>query len=111
MTYESIDHGLFLLNVGDTARSIAERVYNDGNKYQRVLEANPTPWDDLERVTIPGKKGRVTTVGEGESPQDIVRRVYPDKPYSIFMESFFRWNGGKDYRLIVGDQVFIPDRS
>lgn len=105
-----VDHGLFLLNDGDDPRSVASKVYGDGNKYLVILKANPGNWDDLERVTVPNKKGRTTTVLANESHGDIIRRMFPDQPQSIYVAPFFRWNGGNDYRLAEGDSVFVPER-
>lgn len=107
---QSLPHGLFLLNEGDDARSVAERVYTDPNASGRLLAANSGSWANVERVVVPQRPGRTTVVLEGDTPASLIRRCYPNQPESIFIAKFFRWNGGKDYKLIVGDEVFIPER-
>jgi hypothetical protein len=105
-----VDHGQFLLNDGDDARTVAYKVYGDGNKYQVLLSANPEDWEVLEHVKIPNKKGRVTTVEPNDSFGDLIRRMFPGQPQSIYVAPFFKWNGGVDHYLLEGDEVFIPER-
>lgn len=104
-----IDHGLYLLNDGDNARTVAHKVYADPNKGGLLLQANGD-FDELEHVVVPGKKGRVGEWLEGDSPQKIIGRLFPGQPVSIFIEPFYKWNGGREMHLRPGDTVFIPER-
>lgn len=105
-----VDYGLYLLNSGDTASSVARRVYGDVHKATVVLAANDGPWEDLEHVVVPNKKGRCTTVQGGESPQQLIERMFPNQPVSIYLAPFFMWNGGEYMKLLPGDVVFVPER-
>ena len=103
MSVERVDHGLYLLNAGDNASTVARKVYGgDVHKVRAIMEANPADWSDLERVVVPNKQGRVTTVLEGEQAQAVIRRMFPNQPESIYLQPFFTWNGGKDMRLKAG---------
>lgn len=104
-----VDYGLYLLNDGDTARTVAHKVYADPLKGGLLLNVNGN-FTDLERVTCPGKKGRVTEWQKDDTPQRVIRRMFPEQPVSIFIEPFYKWNGGREMHLLEGDVVFIPER-
>lgn len=105
-----LDYGLYLLNSGDTASSVARRVYGDVHKGSVLLGANDGSWEDLEHVKVPNKKGRCTTVRDGDSVQLLIERMFPNQPVSIYMQPFFMWNGGDQMKLLPGDVVFVPER-
>lgn len=107
---EHVSEGLYLLNDGDNATSVAKRLYGDPHKGVDLLQANPTSWDDLERVRVPHKRGRTTTVQEGEGVQRIIARMFPNQPVSIYIQPFSIWNGGSQMNLRPGDLVFVPER-
>lgn len=111
MSVEHVDHGLYLLNDGDTPMSVARRVYGgDVHKVKSLLDANPADWTEVYRVVVPGKKGRTAIVGEGESPHDLIRRMFPNQPMSIYLQPFFTWNGGQEMHLTPGELVYVPER-
>lgn len=105
-----VNEGYYRFNVGETASSIARRVYGDVHKASALLRANEEDWEDLEQVVVPNKKGRVTQVQEGESVQRIIARMFPNQPVSIYMQPFFLWNGGEHIKLLPGDSVYVPER-
>ena len=109
---ERLDYGWYLLNAGDTAQTIARSLYGDPRKYAILLHSNPIPWDEVTHIRVPNKSGRVTRIVEGDSPQRIIERLFPNQPVSIYLQPFFKWNGGQGYRLdlAVGDMVFVPER-
>ena len=111
MSVEHVDHGLYLLNAGDTPMSVARRVYGgDVHKVKNLLDANPSDWSELYRVVVPGKKGRTAVVEDGESPHDMIRRMFPNQPESIYLQPFFMWNGGVEAFIKAGETVFVPER-
>jgi hypothetical protein len=112
MSYEvtTVNSGLYLLNYGEDATAVARRVYGDVHKAADLIRANPGDWEELERVEVPNKKGRITCVEEGEGPQSIIRRMFPNQPESIYLQPFFKWNGGEDFPPAPGELVFIPER-
>jgi hypothetical protein len=105
-----VDEGLYLLCPDDTPSSVARRLYGDVHKVSVLLTANPENWDDLDRIVVPNKKGRVTSLHANESPHDVIRRMFPEQPYSIYLQPYFIWNGGEFAYLGEGDVVFVPER-
>lgn len=107
---EHVNEGLYLLNPGDTASVVARRVYGDVHKSTVLLQANPVDWDTLERVVVPHKKGRVTTLEAAESPADVIKRMFPNQPVHLYTLQYSIWNGGDDGWLREGDLIFVPER-
>jgi hypothetical protein len=107
---QHLQYGRYLLNPGEGAADVARRVYGDVHKATVLLEVNKEDWDLLERIDIPGKKGRLTTLQEGEGVQALIARMFPGQLVSTYVQPYFIWNGGKDGWLKPGDEVFIPDR-
>lgn len=107
---EHIDHGLYLLNPGDTASVVARRVYGDVHKSNVILQANPGDWDEKLRLVVPNKKGRTAYLQEGESPTDVIKRMFPNQPVHLYTLQYKIWNGGDDGWLGEDDLVFVPER-
>lgn len=107
---EHVNDGLYLLNPGDDAQRVARRVYGDVHKSNVLLQANPVDWDTLERIVVPNKKGRVTTLQAGETPKAVVARMFPNQMPHLYMLQYSIWNGGADGWLVEGDEVFVPER-
>jgi len=107
---EHVNDGLYLLNPGDDAQRVARRVYGDVHKSNVLLTANPTNWDELDRVIVPNKKGRVTRLLAGESPKDTVQRMFPNQLPHLYLLQYSIWNGGNDAWLVEGDLVYVPER-
>ncbi len=105
-----VTYGLYFLNDEDNATTVARKVYGDPHKASDITRANPGDWDDKERVYVPNKKGRVTMVEDGEGVQSVIRRMFPDQPESIYLQPFFKWNGGEDFPPGPGELVFVPER-
>jgi hypothetical protein len=105
-----VSDGLYKVREGDQPRSIAARVYGDGSKYSMLLAANPHT-NAGTQIIVPNVKGRTTEVEyDGESPQEIIRRLFPNQPIHMYLQRFYTWNGGEDAELMLGEMVFVPDR-
>ena len=106
-----LDYGLYLLNDGETAQAVARRVYGgDVHKSNLLLIENGPDWSELERIKVPNKKGRVTELLDGESTEQLIHRLFPNQPTSIYRQPFYLWNGGVDMKLYPGDLVYVPER-
>lgn len=103
-------HGLYKLQAGDNPRKVAEKVYGDGSKASVLLSANPEAWMTGDTIEVPNKPGKATQVRyDGQSAAELIRTMFPEQPTHIFIDTFFKWNGGRD-DLVMGDLVFLPNR-
>lgn len=104
--------GLFLLGEEETSyRSVSQKVYNDPNKYQVILEANAgVLWAPGIQLVIPNRDGRVTIPQEDESSTDLIRRMFPGQPPHMYLDNYFKWNDGFEADELVGIKVFVPER-
>lgn len=100
--------GLWTLKEGDTPRTIAQYVYGDGHRYADLLKANKDrEWVPGAQVVVPNKNCYSTFVREGESPHDVIRRLFPNQMPHLFIDRFLEWNGGT-VDLEVNQFVCIP---
>ena len=107
---EHVNTGRYVVQEGDTPRSVAEFVYRDGSLYHVLLKKNPFEWYEGDTVVVPNKAGRKTVVVEGETINDIILRMFRNQPVHLYLERFYRWNGGEDYMPEAGDVVYVPER-
>lgn len=106
-----VTEGYYLLNPGDTAQKVARRLYGDVHKSNVLLQANPEDWNYLERIVVPNKKGRITTLlSSQEKPASVIKRMFPNQPVHLYTTSFLIWNGGERNFLREGELVFVPER-
>jgi hypothetical protein len=108
--FTAVSDGQYLLREHDTPRSVAELVYGDGAKYQVLLAKNAFLWESGRRIEVPNKRGRISQFVAGESPMQLIARMFPNQPVHLFLPKFFLWNGGQEHELVEGDIVFIPER-
>lgn len=102
-----VDEGLYVVREDDDQKSIASRTVGDVRLYATILKANDD-WKAGDQIKIPNKKGRVAILGEGESLDRLIKRMFPNQPVHIFMELLNQWNN--EGRVEGGDIVFIPER-
>lgn len=107
---ERRSHGTFLLQDGDTPRSVAEVVYGDGSRYAILLKYNPEQWVPGTRIEVPNKAGRSTTVEDGEQTRDLIARMFKNQPVHLYLKRYYQWNGMREATDLVGETVFIPER-
>ena len=105
-----VPNGMYLLNPGDDASVVARRTYGDVHKASLILEHNDTDWSKLDRVMVPSRPGRLTTLQEGESRTQVIERMFPGHPPHLFFKAYDIWNGGADGWLKPGDMVYVPER-
>jgi hypothetical protein len=106
---QNTTYGYYRLAKGDTARTVAVTVYGDGNRYHELLQANPSKWEDGAQIQVPNVRGRLATIDyDGESPQSVIRRMFPEHMTHLFLNKYFDWNGGEWVDVVKGDLVFVP---
>jgi hypothetical protein len=105
---ETVSVGRYTVREGDSALSIAQRVYGDRHLVRRLLDANPEGFSPGNVIDVPGFVGTVMVAGEDEQFPTLFRRAYnnPASMHSAKVE-FEKWNG----TTVVneGDQVFFVD--
>jgi len=106
-----VNIGKYVLKEGDTPRSVAEVVYKDGSMYTTLTTHNKElEWEPGNIVQVPNKKGRETTVEDGESTRQVLQRMYRHDPPHIYFNKFLDWNGGLHAEELSGQTVFVPER-
>lgn len=104
-----VDEGLYVVRHHDTPKSIASLLYQNPLHYQTLLKNNPDdPFNEGEHIKVPNKKGRVTIWQEGETIEQLLKRMFPNQPVHIFRQLFDKWNA--DGEIEPGSVVFVPER-
>lgn len=112
MSVDKVKEGRFLIGEDETSyRTVSEKVYNDPNKYQIILNANGgVNWKAGVYLRIPHKEGRIATPQESETTPELIARMFPNQPVHLYTDNFYKWNAGNEAEDLIGSQVFIPER-
>jgi hypothetical protein len=100
------DGRYYVRSSSDWPWSVSVRVYGTGTWHTVLEKANPTPWAAAQRIVVPGRPGRETTVRDGEGPWSLLRRLGFDPAAKL--GDFHTYNGGEGRVLRSGDKVFVP---
>ncbi len=111
MKFVVVSHGYYVLQTGDDAQQVAHNLYGDVHKSNVLLEANKnTEWTPGNTIVVPNKKGRQSVYKDGESPQQVIERLFPGQPVHLYLNRYFLWNGGHEFPPKSGDFVYVPER-
>lgn len=105
---EKLTMGQYRVQEGDTANSIAVKLYGDVHRAPEITAENGTDWDEGDIIEIPGFTGFELIVNEGEQFTRLYARAFGNTVAAgSAKDEFFKWNGRAE--LHSGDTAFFVD--
>ena len=103
------DVGKYTVQEGDTAQSIAHKLYGDRHKVKMILDANPTSEYEVgDIIDVPNFTGVLVVAREGEQFPSLHRRAFSNPAAAQgALAEFKKWNGVREIQR--GESVFFVD--
>jgi peptidoglycan hydrolase-like protein with peptidoglycan-binding domain len=104
----AVEEGVYWVQLGDGPWPAAQRVYADGNNWQKYFQESQFSKPSYH-IPAPGLAGKTTFMLPGEGPYAVMARLYPqDNVYAPGrLQRFYDLNGSKARSLNPGDLVFL----